>query len=304
MSKEISLFKICDHYITEDLVQINSDYRTITIPRTIGNQKSFSVKRNGFDIDPTSKDFGFGLEKDPDYIDQYGLKATPDNSQIFGAKGQRQILKFDKRQKSNDDFFELSYYTTLGWCPKCNTLSVYFDWVFDDFGRFFLIQNEEKLIQDAIKGTLTVRGSNTYHTWYGTILDSLIGGKIANFNGQLSSRPNMQALIGNDVTNFLNNLKDLQDQQSSVQEVTDKERIEEIILIYVQQNPKNPDLVEISIKIRNRDKSKDSKARIVEITRVIDKNNRLRVTGNLLDPLKNYLDAGTALDPNTVNLIY
>lgn len=308
MSQEISIFRTCDHYVTEDLTFINSDYRTITISRLIGNQRSFIVKRNGFDIDPDSEQFGFSLERDPTYVDQYGYGNS-------GPQGQRLMLKFKKRQKSNDDFYELSYYTTVGWCPKCNSLSIYFDWVFDDRGRLFMIKNEEKLIQDVIKGTLTVKGSNTYHTWYGTILDTLIGGKLANFSSSqgISSQRNLQVLLGNDVTTFLNNLKKLQLQQKSVQTVTDKELLDQIILISVQQNPQNPGLVEISIKISNVDASKFTKGvkntnGIIEITRVIDKNNRLRVTGGLTDPLNPYNNKQNNFEignsPNTQKLIF
>jgi len=253
MSQEVAIFRICDHFVTEDLLFINSDFQSISINRPIGSQKNFELKRDGFVIPTTSRNYG------------YSLAIDPNNNAL-------QVVQFKKLQQSSDDFFELSYYTVQGWCPKCNTLNVYFDWVFDNSGRLVLIKNEQKLLQDVIKGTLTIEGSNTYHTWYGTVLQSLIGGKIANF-------PNLQVLLGNDVRDFINNLKSLQAKQALIQTVTPQEMINNLVSINVSQNPANPDLVEISIIISN------VAGDVREITRVINQNNQLMITGNLTTPL-------------------
>jgi hypothetical protein len=254
MSREIKVERICDHKVVEDIAFIESDRRTINIIRDLAVSKSLQIKRNGFVISENSPEFGFKV--------------------LENKNSSRKKIELKKKQKSSDDFFELSYTTSLTDCPKCEGLSYYFDYAVDELGRLVLISNEEKLLQDVVKGTLTIRGTNTYYPWYGTVLDALIGGKITNID-------NLKLLMAQDVEALLQNLKDLQDQQASFQEVSDEERIEQLISIDVSQPDfTNPTLVEISIIFRNR------AGNIRDVRRVIDKNNQMKLYAQIQDKLK------------------
>jgi len=254
MSKEIKIERVCDHKIIEDTVFIESDRKTININRDLAVSKSLQIKRNGFVISENSPEYGFKI--------------------LGNTNSNRKKIELKRRQKSTDDFFELSYITSVSDCPKCEGLSYYFDYAVDELGRLVIINNEEKLLQDVIKGTLTIRGTNTYYPWYGTLLDALIGGKITNIN-------NLKLLMAQDVESFLQNLKDLQDQQASFQEVSDEERIEQLISIDVTQPDfTNPTLVEISIIFRNR------AGNIRDVRRIVDKNNQMKLYAQIQDKLK------------------
>lgn len=254
MSTEVKIETLCDHKIVEDLAFLEADRRTISIPRRVAVSKSLKLKRNGFLISPDSPEFGFIVEE-----------LEP---------GIKKVL-FKKPLKSQDDFFELTYITVAEDCPKCDGTSFHFDFAIDELGRAVVIEGEEKLTQDVVKGTLTIKGTNPYHPWYGTILNTLIGSKIADFE-------KLKLLISQDIQELFSNIKDLQIQQSEVQEIADKERIEQLISIQsARPDPSNPSLVTVSITYRNR------AGNIREIQRVLDRNTA-RVFGTAQDRLKGY----------------
>lgn len=254
MSTELKIETVCDHKIVEDVVFLASDQRTIDISRRVAVAKSLQVKKNGFVILPDSVEFGYVVEE-----------PTP---------GIKRIV-FKKPIKSSNDFFELTYITNVGDCPKCSGGSYLFDYAVDALGRVVLVKDNEKLIQDITKGVLTIKGTNPYHPWYGTILDTLVGSKIADFE-------KLKLIISQDVQDLFSNIKDLQIQQVEVQDVTDKERVEQLISVNTTRpDASNPTLVSVSITYRNR------AGNIREIQRVIDKSTA-QVFGTAQDQLKGY----------------
>lgn len=254
MSTEIKIETVCDHKIVEDVVFLAADQRTIDISRRVAVSKSLQVKKNGFVIQPDSLEFGYVVQEP--------------------TAGVKKIV-FKKPIRSSNDFFELTYITVAGDCPKCNASSYLFDYAIDALGRVVLIRDNEKLLQDVTKGVLTIKASNPYHPWYGTILDALIGSKIADFE-------RLKLIISQDVQELFNNVKDLQIQQVDVQDVTDKERVEQLISVNtVRPDPTNPTLVTVSITYRNR------AGNIREIQRVIDKSTA-QVFGTPQELLKGY----------------
>src|SRR5271154_5671828 len=164
MSYDLKAQRLCNHYIVEGLAFLQPDLITIKIPRAIAATRSLVLKRDGWIIPQNSTSYGWYLANDP----------------TSGPANLKQII-MNNIQKSSDDFFELSYTTTSAWCPKCNGLNVTWDFVVNKLGQLVLITDESKLIQDVIKGTFTVLGSNQFHTWYGTLFEALIGAKISNF---------------------------------------------------------------------------------------------------------------------------
>lgn len=254
MSSDLKIETVCDHKIVEDLVFLESDQRTISIARRVAVAKSLKLKRNGFLIHPDSPEFGYLVQET--------------------SPGVKTIL-FKKPIRSQNDFFELSYITVTEDCPKCEGTSFHFDFAIDELGHAVVLQNEDKLTQDIVKGVFTIKNSNPYHPWYGTILDTLIGTKIADFE-------KLKLVISQDIQELFSNVKDLQIQQSDVQDVTDKERIEQLVSVQSSRpDPSNPSFVTVSITYRNR------AGNIREIKRVVDKTTA-KVFGTAQDRLKGY----------------
>ena len=269
MSFDLKAEKICDHKIVQDLQFIQDDARTIPINRDVAVAKSLTVLRNGYLIDPNSPAFGYQLI-DVDFnnnpLDPFQNLPTD----IPPGKA----IRFNNRQKSSDDFFELTYITSLADCPKCLGSGTYWDIALDKLGHEVVIENEAKLIQDVVKGTFTIRGSNAYYSWYGTLFEALIGGKLSDLN-------RLKLAMAQDVTAFFSNLKDLQNQQAKYQTLTDQERIEQLISISIQlPDQTNPSLVEVSIIFRNK------AGNVKSIKRVVDRSNAMQVFSSVQDKLR------------------
>jgi len=264
MSTDVKVETICDHRIVEDIAFLNDDMLTINVSRRIAVSKSLVIKRNGFVISPDSKDFGYYVEDVP--LIGLGVNRLSQTSKR---------IRFKKPLKSKDDFFELTYITALGDCPKCDGSSRYFDFAVDSLGRLVILKDNEKLMQDISKGILTEKGSNPYHPWYGTAISALVGAKLTDFQ-------RLQLIISQDVQQFISNTKDLQNQQSDVQDLSDKERVEQLISVQTSRpDPTNPTLVTISITYRNR------AGNIREIQKTVDKSTS-QIFATAQDQLKGY----------------
>jgi len=255
MSQDLKAEKVCDHKVVEDIAFLQDDRKTIKIPRIVAVSRSLVLKRDGWIIPQDSREFGWSVAQDGD------------------DPGKKRII-LRKIQKSTDDFFEVSYITTVEWCPKCATQSVYWDFVIDKLGRLVMVKREEKLIQDVIKGTFTVRGSNIFHDWYGTLFEALIGSKLVNFD-------NTKLVIAQDVNSFFQNLKDLQSQQAQIQSVDQEELLDSLISVNVSQPSASsePTYIVVSIIFRNK------AGNLREIREVIDSRSQARVYGDVRDKL-------------------
>jgi hypothetical protein len=263
MSTDVKIETVCDHRIVEDIAFINDDMLTINVSRRIAVSKSLVLKRNGFIISPDNEQFGYYVED------------VPATSLTIKDTQKLKRIRFKKPLKSSNDFFELTYITVVGDCPKCDGSSRYFDFAIDSLGRLVILRDNEKLIQDISKGILTEKGSNPYHPWYGTVISNLVGSKLTDFQ-------RLRLIISQDVQEFINNIKDLQNQQADVQELTDKERVEQLISVQASRpDLSNPTLVTISITYRNR------AGNLREIQKTVDKSTS-RIFATAQDQLKGY----------------
>lgn len=267
MSFDIKVEKVCDHRVCEDVVFIQNDYRTLQVNRDIAVQSSIVVKRDGFEIEPENPVYGYSVV---DVVFETNPLNPFQNPNLPITKA----IVFNKRMKSADDFYELSYVTYLATCPKCNGTGFYFDWAVDELGQAVKIYDENKLLQDVVKGTYTIKGSNPFYLWYGTYFEALIGSK-------LSGIEQLKLVIAQDVNNFFSNLKDLQNQQARFQTVSDRERIQQLISVSVNiPDQNNPTLVEVSIIFRNK------AGNIKEITRVVNDTGTVQLLSGVQQKLK------------------
>jgi len=198
MSRDLKLNKTCDHRIIKEEVQIESDFRTIPIPRTI-TSKDVELWKNGYRIYENNAKFGWHVESDPRYV-----------------LSKRSKIVLDHRAKSTNNFYHISYSTMPEICPKCRGLRILSDTSYTQLGKTRLVENEEKLLQEVKKGLVTELGSNAFHTWIGTEIHTLIGSKVFNIDA-------LRARIVQEVTKYLDKYLDIQVQQSRYQEVTNRE---------------------------------------------------------------------------------
>lgn len=209
MSFDFKLARRCDHRLFRQIRFFDADRRTVRLGTLLGSTFDFQVFLNGDLVPSNSPTVGWDLVKDETSVDP----------------GQKKVL-FREPRKALDDWVELSYFTSSQTCPKCGSFDLLFDYEYSNIGLPLRVINEQKLIQDIEKILLTIKGSSIYFPWYGTSLVAQIGTKVATHN--------RRAKIQREVSQALENLKSLQSQQETFQEVTDREflyRIEGISVI-------------------------------------------------------------------------
>jgi hypothetical protein len=227
MSIDSKLYKICDHKIYEEDVQIDDDLKTIRLPRTLTSKKIL-LYINGFLIDQNNPQNGWFVENDERTSLTY-----------------KQKIVFHKKRKSSSDFFHVTYSVEPDFCPKCFGAKVHDDISFSSLGKTNMVENEEKLLQEVRKGVTTHLGSNPFHTWIGTQLYKLIGSKVADANF-------VRATMIQEVNDYLEKYLEIQTQQAKYQDITDRESFLQSLLIDAQQDDFDPTVWILSIIFQNR----------------------------------------------------
>lgn len=214
MSKDASIFSTCDHKIVREMVSIKEDFKTIPIPRGLAS-RIVELWVNGYKIEQDSVENGWQI--DLDETASYTVKSK---------------IIFNRKRKSADDFYEITYFVEGRYCPKCLGLRTLNDESYSSLGLLKTVENEDKLLQEIKKGLTTHLGSNPFHTWLGTEIHKLVGGKVFSI-GILKSK------IVQEVSAYIERYMDIQNQQSQFQDVTPRETF--YSLISVNAGPENPD---------------------------------------------------------------
>lgn len=149
--------------------------------------------------------------------------------------------KFVENVRKNP-VFKVTYSVPRERCLRCGGSFVENDYRFDIQGQMILIENENLLYQAALKILLTDRGSNPYHTWYGTSIRSRIGTKAVS---------DVATAINEDIRRSLGKLQDLQEAQSEFQVVTFKERLYQIQSVQTYQDENNPFIFYVDVVVQN-----------------------------------------------------
>lgn len=110
-------------------------------------------------------------------------------------------------------------------------------------GSLSLVQNQSKLIQDALKMLFTTTGENGTHPWYGTPL-------LARAVGQSANSAIIQTEIADAINYGLNNLKILQQlQEQDSQFITPQELISEVRSVDAKLSEEDRRKLIISVEI-------------------------------------------------------
>jgi hypothetical protein len=157
------------------------------------------------------------------------------------------MVFFDMPLRSVGDFVELSYNTVQNQCRRCGGTGVENDWRYGFNGDTGEVRDEALLIQEIQKIMFTIRGTNPFHTWYGTTLTDSIGKKITFGNF-------LQNLIVSDITTAFNRWQSIKTQQQNVvrQYVSDKEFPYRLLSVQLQQSTQDPTVIYVNITIQNR----------------------------------------------------
>jgi phage baseplate assembly protein W len=149
--------------------------------------------------------------------------------------------RFRGRLRTNP-VIKVSYVTELRQCPRCGGKYLENDYRFNETGDVLLVIDEDLLHQAALKIVLTERGSNPYHTYYGTKLHEKVGAKAI---------AGVATLINEDVRRALSRFQALQQEQAKYQAVTPKERIYRVLSVRTFSIEEDPTAFVVEVVIQN-----------------------------------------------------
>lgn len=157
------------------------------------------------------------------------------------------LIVFDEPLRSGSDFVEISYVTLREECRRCGGTGVEHDWRYDINGKLIEIRDEGLLIQELQKDFYTIRGTNPFHTWYGTGLIEAIGKKLV--AGGFA-----QNLIVADIYQAFNRWQSVKRQQEDDvgQVVTDREYPFRLLSVNLQQSSQDPTVIFVTVTVQNR----------------------------------------------------
>lgn len=118
-----------------------------------------------------------------------------------------------------EGILDLSYGAEKSYCRRCSGTGVENDLRFNDLGELSLVKDHDLLYQRVAKVLLTQRGSNPYHIFYGSTATGLIGQKVS--AGVVQS-------LKSSVRKALDDLIDVQTQQSKIQLMSLEERVRRV----------------------------------------------------------------------------
>lgn len=157
------------------------------------------------------------------------------------------LVLFDEPMKGTDDYVELNYTTVRQECRRCGGLGVENDWAYDGHGKIVKVQDADLLVQEIVKITYTVQGSNPFQPWYGTNIVNSIGKK-------LSASGIVQNMIVQDIYGAFNRWQSVKKQQEEKagQFVSDEEYPFRLLSVNLQQSDQDPTVIFVNAFVQNR----------------------------------------------------
>jgi len=222
MSYDLNITTVCDHRIYRELVVLEDDRRSIRLakPLSSSNLSLFASE----DLVPKTA---------------YTIIYDPQTLTI----NQPRMIYLKNRWKMVEDYFEVNYVTLKGFCPKCAGLEVIDDIQYDIRGQALKIRDENLLLQNLEKFTVTEIQSNAFHTFIGTSLSKLLGQRITDTSFIASK-------ITQEINTTLDVLRSLQEQYSSTgRTVTSGELFDTIEDVKVRFDPDDPTIIRTDVTV-------------------------------------------------------
>jgi hypothetical protein len=223
MSFDLNLQTVCNHKIYKESVTLDSDRQSLRLSKPL----SSSI------VDVYASD---NLIPKTDYNIIFDPK-------IHGTNRTKMIF-LKKKWRSVEDFFNISYITIKGYCPKCVGLDVIDDISYDIRGNFLTIRNEPLLLQNLEKFTITELTSNPFQVFIGTNLVKLIGQRVSD-PAFITSR------VTQEINSTLQVFKSLQQQYKSTgRAVTDGELLSSVDSVKVNFDRNDPSILRADVTVR------------------------------------------------------
>lgn len=150
-------------------------------------------------------------------------------------------IRFTQRVRQNP-IFKATYVVRPDRCKRCQSSLIENDYRFNSGGDALLIEDQNLLYQECLKIILTERGSNPFHTFYGTALHEQIGSKAI---------AAAASFITEDVRRALENLRLMQEQQGEAQEVSRGEKLYRVVRVSTKQEESTPTLFNLEVIVAN-----------------------------------------------------
>ena len=138
--------------------------------------------------------------------------------------------------------WEVTYLMPPDRCRRCMSSRVENDLRFRSNGEPGLISDENLLYQTVMKCLLTSKGSNPYHSWYGTRIAGMVGQK---------SGSAVVGMIKSDVEQRITELIGIQSTQAKYQGVSVRERIKSVDRLDVRTHESDPTTLLVNLVVRN-----------------------------------------------------
>lgn len=155
---DIKIQNRCDHRLLGEIVQLEPDGRTL------------------HPLYPIAADGAIELRRSNILLAQSRYSTAPDPRNVLNDPYRKVVLAVP--DIASDPYYEITYTTFLQYCPKCSGESVVDDIAIDSTGKPKTVSNTGLLAQSVEKAIITAAGSNRYHRWVGSRLNTLIGTKV------------------------------------------------------------------------------------------------------------------------------
>ena len=175
------------------------------------------------------------------------------------------LIVFDESLKGFGDYVEINYVTLQQECRRCGGTGVENDWLYGNTGEVVQVYDEALLIQEIQKLMYTVKGSNTFHNWYGTALLESIGQKMA--AGGI-----LQNLLVGDIYQAFGRWQSIKRQQEENvgQLVSDQEFPFRLLAVDLKMSQRDPTVLFIDISIQNRSQDPIQLSRGIRLPQPVD----------------------------------
>lgn len=220
----------------------------------------------------------FGFTANHEYR---GQTSVPGWTLVSDPSTPQRLIVFDQPLRSGSDFVEISYSTIAQECRRCGGTGFEHDWRYDVNGQLVEIRDEGLLIQELQKNFYTVRGTNQFHTWYGTGLLDAIGKK-------LTTGGFTQNFIVADIQQAFSRWQKIKSQQEEKvqQEVTDREYPLRLLSVSLEQSTQDPTVIFVNLVVQNRS------AEPIQLTRGLKVPQTLAQPGRIRQSLSGFILSG------------
>ena len=184
-----SIQNICDHRVASERLQLFNNLlapegvdpatattytqvQVLSLQYPVAALGSLNLYRQGLLVPTTGR---------------YQVIADSSRTAPQGMSSKYVYIQLNSLDLSESILYEASYITSQQFCNKCNSTGYTDDLRQDGAGSPIRVTGTEQLAQDVEKFVRTELGSNRYHPWVGTQLNSLIGNKVVDQASFLSA---------------------------------------------------------------------------------------------------------------------